>query len=724
MIRYAGVNLGCLDATLAGWLASAHPVRALPEFDRRYQLPFDARLPFDAPPEAPAVRPGVLHWPAGASRFAVAHYVLDVETYLTLRANAASGNRLLELGDAAAPTLAAAMWLLPARPLAQVEVPGQVAKGGLWLVTLVDDRYRWWFQTGTITVSEGSTTWADLYSQIGSALGVSIAAEAVHADYLTPTAAFAADCPLPTLLDAVALACGQRIWRNPDGTVEALNSATALQRQAQEWAANRPRRGGGLIPLGNNAYGVDAQTPPASGEVARILPDTVQVYFPSVPETATVAVAGLDLAPLQMTGTFAGTRRVRHGTPPGSNTTTRTAMATRWAADWCRWRCGGLDVTYDGVHLPVMSPLLDAVEWGAVMAEEAGAIPEGHYTRLYRGPWNDVVDDLGSAGLTVEEADGTPSVANVRKVIFDQATGLNVANSGNGSVTVSFSGAGAPLTVEEVDGTPSVSGVSVIEFYQLNGFVVTDQGGGEVRVDMAPASTSARGIVNTTTQTFGGTKGFAVDAYMNDGLVFAATTGATSNYTRLSQVAGQRFEITLDSGGGTTESGADLVYDSGGGPTTTWQVQAVASGSTRARFSCLDAAGTFHGVDGTDALGNQYHGGILYTLGTGTIDTAEIADNSVTDAKLRQSAGYSVIGRSASSTGNVADITASGNNQTLMRTGGAVGFVDGFHAVSVPATASSTGEARDLAIDPVGGWLYICTATDTWVRAPLTFATW
>jgi uncharacterized protein DUF5907 len=51
-----------------------------------------------------------------------------------------------------------------------------------------------------------------------------------------------------------------------------------------------------------------------------------------------------------------------------------------------------------------------------------------------------------------------------------------------------------------------------------------------------------------------------------------------------------------------------------------------------------------------------------------------IAANAVTDTKLRQSAGTSVIGRSANTTGNVADITASADDLLLARVSGSLGF--------------------------------------------------
>jgi hypothetical protein len=57
---------------------------------------------------------------------------------------------------------------------------------------------------------------------------------------------------------------------------------------------------------------------------------------------------------------------------------------------------------------------------------------------------------------------------------------------------------------------------------------------------------------------------------------------------------------------------------------------------------------------------------------TGIVTT--IATNAVTDAKFRQSAGLSVVGRSANSTGNVADITAATDGHILRRSGTAIGF--------------------------------------------------
>lgn len=57
-----------------------------------------------------------------------------------------------------------------------------------------------------------------------------------------------------------------------------------------------------------------------------------------------------------------------------------------------------------------------------------------------------------------------------------------------------------------------------------------------------------------------------------------------------------------------------------------------------------------------------------------TVGTTDLADNAVTDAKLRDSAALSVIGRSANSSGDPADIAASADGQVLRRASSLLGF--------------------------------------------------
>lgn len=61
-------------------------------------------------------------------------------------------------------------------------------------------------------------------------------------------------------------------------------------------------------------------------------------------------------------------------------------------------------------------------------------------------------------------------------------------------------------------------------------------------------------------------------------------------------------------------------------------------------------------------------------LASNAVATSNVADNAITDLKLRDAAGTSVIGRSANSTGDPADIVASSDDQVLRRSAGTLGF--------------------------------------------------
>lgn len=111
-----------------------------------------------------------------------------------------------------------------------------------------------------------------------------------------------------------------------------------------------------------------------------------------------------------------------------------------------------------------------------------------------------------------------------------------------------------------------------------------------------------------------------------------------------------------------------------------------------------DTAGTGNLEQLTVTGGVEFSGagGIQRSALTGDVtasagsNTTTIANNAVSDAKLRDSAAVSVIGRSANSSGDPADIAASANDQALMRQGDALGFAvptAGTHALWIPAQA-------------------------------------
>jgi len=245
MISYAGVPLGHPTPEIAAWVAQnvstedCFPFAPLNDQGLGLeQLPYRPQTP-----PAP-VRVGRLYWPWGASRFATAHYLCTDADLARVRAYCyptADGMReaplVIDTGNGQSVT--ATMWMLPPRPLAAV-TPGHE----LWLLTLVDDRWRWWWRAASVA---GQSTWAALYSAIGTALGVTITADAVPAAYLTPPPEMAASyAALPLLLDAVAMSVGQRVVRGFDGSVRAISPAAgrALWLAQAEAYAGRMLAGG------------------------------------------------------------------------------------------------------------------------------------------------------------------------------------------------------------------------------------------------------------------------------------------------------------------------------------------------------------------------------------------------------------------------------------------------------------------------------------------------
>jgi hypothetical protein len=91
-------------------------------------------------------------------------------------------------------------------------------------------------------------------------------------------------------------------------------------------------------------------------------------------------------------------------------------------------------------------------------------------------------------------------------------------------------------------------------------------------------------------------------------------------------------------------------------------------------------------------------------LGFGTIATAGLADTAVTSAKLRDSAAVSVIGRSANSSGVPADIAAGSNLQYFGRRSNALGFfgLTEDDLSEVVATTSLGGDAQTISITVAG----------------------
>lgn len=79
--------------------------------------------------------------------------------------------------------------------------------------------------------------------------------------------------------------------------------------------------------------------------------------------------------------------------------------------------------------------------------------------------------------------------------------------------------------------------------------------------------------------------------------------------------------------------------------------------------------------------------------------TLSIANNGVGNAQLRQGAATSVIGRSANSAGNVADIAAGADHEVLTREGGTLAFRNTLDGVAIGGTVPAAVRCTTLRID-------------------------
>lgn len=107
-------------------------------------------------------------------------------------------------------------------------------------------------------------------------------------------------------------------------------------------------------------------------------------------------------------------------------------------------------------------------------------------------------------------------------------------------------------------------------------------------------------------------------------------------------------------------------------------VQANSAGLLSGTGSACGGGGSPGGSSGQVQFNDAGAFGGFTVGGDATLDTSTgaltIGSNKIVDTMLRQSAGLSVIGRAANSTGNVADITASATGQVLRYAGSSIGF--------------------------------------------------
>ena len=226
-----------------------------------------------------------------------------------------------------------------------------------------------------------------------------------------------------------------------------------------------------------------------------------------------------------------------------------------------------------------------------------------------------------------ETADGTPTFGDMwgtesgswkLRAANDGFCALGGAVAGHAwfSSGGSMGGGTGTLTVEEVDGSPSVANVATLRFDQVDGFVVSTTGAGVARVDMAAATLTQAGVISLSAQVMGdGDKTFddnvfAGKRFVATGLSVGAPLGTVyfvdssgqigigndtgSDAVFFGTVTGGTFKLRLR--GASTPTQALCVFSSESGDTFATPAFALSTdgGTTVTR----GAAGTFTTVDG------------------------------------------------------------------------------------------------------------------------------
>lgn len=310
-------------------------------------------------PAAPAVlqdrsiRLGELEWKPDARNFATFHCLCEETRLATIREAAyadAAYQALPLVIDDGTTSITTDLFLLPPRPLTQCD-----GGANLWLLSFVDARFFWWQRAANITVIEGTTTWVQLFTAIGTGLGVTITTDTISSAYLKPPASLTSRYShLPLLLDAACAAVGHRLVVALDGTVTTQTALTAADSQDDQYATWARPAGG--------QYAFAAATTSAAallGDLTPLVPATVDVVFPQlgtdVPVVYARTLAGLALTEfVGVAGRPSDTKILRStaiataGATPGNDTELGT-LATQIVTDHLRWSLGRNHVSYAGV---------------------------------------------------------------------------------------------------------------------------------------------------------------------------------------------------------------------------------------------------------------------------------------------------------------------------------------------------------------------------------------
>lgn len=429
----------------------------------------------DPPPNTPI---GSFWYPRTAARWSVFR-MLATSSIAKVMLDATGGTSPQTLSMTCKPdqpnpqasySITSPMYMLPPRPMA--EHGGQF--DGLYLITLVDDRYYGQFKSSSLRVKQ-DTTWQNLIDQLASDFGVAITPFSIASVYGQPepdSQFWTNQESTAILLDAVAYCLGRVVVRGFDGTY-------TLQSVSDSQALVDSNRGNatGVVRLAGGDLFYDGSAKLKVGDLTEaknaVVPATVTVTFPKY-VTGDVPVPHMlnsrygnqrqscwyedsygdtysTIIPIQSCGpvvadligvgdhTIANTCKALYSDEASgpTNSPSLQALALQLATDYYGWQVGsGLDEVYPGTVEWTPEGFDDIVFTWSVRSRLAS-------TRVMHGEWNQTIDRMQHAtqgGITnTPKGVGGPSVAQSWIDQASQSVSTTLASTLNsGDIIVPF----------------------------------------------------------------------------------------------------------------------------------------------------------------------------------------------------------------------------------------------------------------------------------------------
>lgn len=256
MITFNNYDLIPISKEILTWIKYAHITDTIKFFVNRTDVAAGLMI---RRPKLPSKELGRFVWPADASRWATAQYLIHAEDVYKLEKElqASYSSKPLVMSDRPddSPVLQTEMYMLSAWPVQEIVPNGPE---NLYILTLVDERYFWYNKTGPENlVVEGITSWAGLLSALATKLGTNIQIGQINPAYLFPAEGFnVSGASLAQLLDVAALSIGHRIIRLLNGTLVSQPYAIG-KTNLDNWITHPElhKRAGGKVRTEELSYG-------------------------------------------------------------------------------------------------------------------------------------------------------------------------------------------------------------------------------------------------------------------------------------------------------------------------------------------------------------------------------------------------------------------------------------------------------------------------------------